>query len=55
MDATFEFDAQRRVVIVTIRGELTDRDLLDGYDRLRSDPRFRSDHDQLVDLRAAVG
>jgi len=55
MDASYDFDSERRVVIVTIHGKLTDQGLLEGYDRLTEDPRFRPDHCQLVDLRGAVG
>ena len=55
MDASFEFDAAHRLVIVTVRGELTDEDLLEGYDRLLGDPRYRPDYDQLVDLSNAEG
>ncbi len=55
MDASYDFDSEGRVVIVTIHGELTDQGLLEGYDRLVGDPRFRPDYDQLVDLRDARG
>ena len=55
MDASFEFDPARRLVIVTVRGELTDEGLLEGYDRLMGDPRYRPDYDQLVDLSNAEG
>jgi hypothetical protein len=55
MDASYDFDSKRRVVIVTIRGKLTDQGLLEGYDRLTNDPRFDRNASQLVDLRAASG
>jgi hypothetical protein len=55
MDASYEFDSERRVVIIAIHGELTDQGLLEGYDRLVGDPRFSSHYDELVDLRAATG
>jgi len=55
MEASYEVDSARRVVIVTIQGELSDQDLLDGYDRLVNHPRFRPDYDQMVDMRNANG
>src|SRR5262245_29306683 len=55
MDASYEFDAEHRVVIVAVQGELTDEGLLEGYERMMSDPGFRSDYDQLVDLSGATG
>src|SRR5262245_1189767 len=55
MDVTLEFDSKQRLVVVTVTGVLTDQDLLEGYDQMVADPRFRSDYHQLVDLRGATG
>lgn len=55
MTWTCEIDADRRVVVVTVEGDLGDEDLVALYRELKSSPQLRPDFGLLVDLRAAKG
>jgi hypothetical protein len=51
MPASYEIDAQRRLVLSRGWGVLTDEDLIDHYERLRADPDLDPTYAQLIDLR----
>ncbi len=53
--AEIDIDIERRLITIVVQGELTDTDLLEGYERLRERPDFSSDFNELVDLLAADG
>jgi hypothetical protein len=53
--ASHEIDSERRVVVITVRGELRDADLLEIHDRIRMEPELDPDFGLLVDLRSASG
>lgn len=52
MPATYRIDSDRGVVITTLQGRVTDRDLADHQRQVRADPAFHPGLDQLVDGRA---
>ncbi len=51
MPITYSIDRERNVVFTTIRGVLTDDELLDHKKRLTSDPNFKSGMVELSDAR----
>lgn len=51
MPITYSIDRERNVVFTTIRGVLTDDELLDHKMRLTSDPNFKSGMVELSDAR----
>ena len=51
----YEIDPVRRVVTVTMGGELTNEDFLTVYDVLRNDRLVAPDFALIVDLRQATG
>jgi hypothetical protein len=53
--ADIDIDPARRRITIVVEGELTDGDLLQGYDRVRTLPDFSSEYDELVDLLRADG
>ena len=53
--AEIDIDTERRLITIVVQGELTDTDLLQGYERLRERPDFSADFDELVDLLGADG
>lgn len=53
MPIAWEFDADRRVVVVRAEGVVRDADLLDLARQLAADPQVRSGVHELVDLRDA--
>jgi hypothetical protein len=55
MPLTHEIDSVRRIVIVTLSGELTDERLFTLYDELKESPEIRTDFAILIDLRQASG
>jgi hypothetical protein len=55
MPSNYEIDPVRRIVIVTLSGELTDEGLFKLYDELKETPETRSDFAILIDLRQASG
>lgn len=55
MSTSYEIDSERRVIVVTVRGDLRDEDLLEIHERLRTEPKLEPDFGLLVDLRGAVG
>ncbi len=55
MRLDYHIDVENRRVEVVIEGDLADPDLSDGNERLREDPDFRSEYDQLLDLSGATG
>ena len=55
MPCDFEIDAVRRIVRARVSGESSDVELIEADDRLRADPDFRADYDELVDMRGAIG
>lgn len=55
MSSTHEVDPVRRIVIVTLDGDLTDEKLFMLYDRLQDDPEVKPDFALLIDLRRASG
>ena len=50
MPATYEIDSAERVVRTRLWGVVTDDEVYDHNNRLRSDPKFHSDYRQLVDM-----
>jgi hypothetical protein len=52
MPTTYRIDCELRLVLGRVDGRLTDNDLLQYQDSLRTDPRFRPDFDQVLDLRS---
>lgn len=50
MPITYEIDSQRRLVTSCIWGVVTDAEIFQHNDRLRSDPRFDPAYRQLVDM-----
>ena len=54
MPADFSIDAQRRIVFSRAEGVLTVAEILDNSDRMRRDPEFRPDFNQLFDLRGVT-
>jgi hypothetical protein len=55
MASTYEIDPAHQIVIVTMTGEITDEDLLEIHDCLRSDKTLQPDFALLIDLREAKG
>ncbi|GAG37305.1 unnamed protein product [marine sediment metagenome] len=52
---SYEIDSERRVIVVTVRGELRDEDFLEIHERLRTEPRLEPDFGLLIDLQGATG
>jgi hypothetical protein len=52
---SYEIDSERRVIVVTVRGELRDEDLLEIHERLRAEPKLDPDFGLMIDLRGATG
>ena len=50
----FSFDEPSRRRIATFRGPITDRELLDAYTLLLSDPAYDASLDDLIDLRGVT-
>lgn len=50
LPATYEIDAQRRLVFSRLWGAVTDKEVYDHNALLRSDPRFDPTFNQLTDL-----
>lgn len=55
MPTTYEINAARGVIIVTVTGDLTDEGLLDMHRRLNADPAVKPSFATLFDLRQANG
>jgi len=55
MPATYEINAARGVIIVTVTGDLTDAGLLEMHRRLADDPAVKPSFSVLFDLRQANG
>jgi len=55
MNVDQEIDHTRRLVILTISGEITDQDLLALADRMANTPSINKSFAMLVDLRFASG
>jgi len=55
MATTYEINAERGVIVVTVTGDLTDEGLFDMHRRLAEDPAVRRDFALLFDLREAHG
>jgi hypothetical protein len=55
MASTYEVDPARHIAIVAMTGEITDADLLEIHDYLRSDKTLQPDFALLIDLREANG
>ena len=55
MASTFEVDPVRHIVIVAVTGEITDADLFEIHDYLRSDKTLQPGFALLIDLREANG
>lgn len=55
MPTSYEIDSERRIIVVTVRGELRDEDLLEIHERLRTEPKLDPDFGVLIDLRSASG
>ena len=53
--AEIDIDIERRLITIVVQGELSDTDLLQGYERLRERPDFSGDFNELVDLLEADG
>ena len=54
MPGSHRIHPERRLVVSTLYGHLTDRDLAVGVAALRADPAFDSTYDQLVDASAVT-
>jgi hypothetical protein len=54
MSTTYRIDTKRRLVIARAAGRVSEADLIDYQESLRSDPRFRPDFDQILDLRGCT-
>jgi len=52
--ADYQIDRQRRVVLSRAWGVLRDEDLLERQDRLRDDPGFQPDMNELFDFRGVT-
>ena len=50
MPASYEIDPQRRLVTSRIWGAVTDTEIFDHNQKLRTDPRFDPSYQQLVDM-----
>lgn len=50
MPANYEIDAEQGVVRTRLWGVVTDHEVYEHNNRLRSDPKFNSDYRQLVDM-----
>ena len=50
LPATYEIDRQRRLITSRLWGPVTDREVFDHNQKLRSDPQFDPTYQQLVDL-----
>ena len=55
MPGTYEIDPQRRLVTSRFWGAVTDTEVFEHNQKLRSDPRFDATYQQLVDLTAVTG
>jgi hypothetical protein len=55
MNVDQEIDHTRRLVILTISGEITDQDLIALADRVANTPSINKNFSMLVDLRFASG
>ncbi len=55
MPTTYEINAARGVIIVTVTGDLTDEGLFDMHRRLAGDPAVKPNFAALFDLRQANG
>lgn len=55
MPSEYRIDSARRIVWTVSSGEVTDRDLLGLYLRLRADSRFDAAFDELCDFSDACG
>jgi hypothetical protein len=55
MPSSYEIDPVRRIVVVTLSGELTDEGLFKLYEDLKDAPEIKSDFAILIDLRQASG
>ena len=55
MQVDRKIDAEARVVVLTVSGEIGDRELLSLPDQLEKDPEVRPDFALLIDLRQASG
>lgn len=54
MPIDYLIDLERRLLICTVRGRLTGRDIFEIDDRVRTDPQMRPDFNQLSDFRLAA-
>jgi hypothetical protein len=54
MPSSYTIDGSQRTVFTTSSGIVTDPDLLGVYERLRSDPDFHADYDQVCDFTRAA-
>ena len=54
MPESYVIDSQHRVVFSRSTGVFTYAEFLEHMARMRADPRFRPDYDQLVDCRATT-
>ena len=50
LPATYEIDHQRRLITSRLWGPVTDREVFEHNEKLRSDPQFDPTYQQLVDL-----
>jgi hypothetical protein len=55
MPLTHEVDPSRRIVIVTVSGDLGDEQLFELHDEIRKNREVKSDFGLLIDLRQARG
>jgi hypothetical protein len=55
MASTYEVDPVRHIVIIAMTGEITDADLLEIHDCLRSDKTLQPGFALLIDLRESNG
>lgn len=55
MPCDYEIDTRLGIVRARITGETSDAELIAADDRLRQDPAFRPEFDEIVDARGAIG
>ncbi len=55
LPGTYEIDPQRRLVISRFWGAVTDTEVFEHNEKLRTDPRFDATYQQLVDMSGVTG
>jgi hypothetical protein len=54
MPVSFRIDAKQRLVVSTLQGTVSEEEIADHNRRLRNDPAFDPQYQQLIDLRGLV-